>query len=332
MRLATKPRDVRFNAPEISVVGELNPDLIVYGLPRELPEEREILASGFEMTLGSSSAIFAHNLALMGSRVGFTSRIGRDSLGEMCCQTLQAAGVDVSHVVRPATGVSTGVTLILPLADTRRILTYPGAMDEFSMEDIDIEYVASAKHFHLSSLFLHRKLSPDIPRMFSEMKQRGLTTSLDTNDDPSGKWGSVLSDVLPFVDLLLCTETELVKIARLNDLDAATEKISALIPLLVVKRGAQGASAYTEGRRFNSPALHVEVKDSVGAGDTFDAGFVHQWVRHAPINTCLSYGNIAAALSVTRPGGVQAFQDSGYRQQFFTRHWQTAGYEKELVP
>ena len=87
-------------APDVSVVGEINPDLIFYGLPRELPEERETLASGFQMTLGSSSAIFAHNLALLGSRVGLTSRIGPDALGEMCCRMLEEAGVDVGHVVR----------------------------------------------------------------------------------------------------------------------------------------------------------------------------------------------------------------------------------------
>src|ERR1035437_10209396 len=80
--------------PDVAIVGELNPDLIVYGLPRELPEEREVLASGFTLTLGSSSAILAHNLALLGSKVTFTSRIGCDALGGMCRQWVSEAGVD----------------------------------------------------------------------------------------------------------------------------------------------------------------------------------------------------------------------------------------------
>jgi sugar/nucleoside kinase (ribokinase family) len=320
--------EVTSNAPDISVVGEINPDLILYGLPRDLPEEREILASGFQMTLGSSSAIFAHNLALLGSRVGLTSRIGPDALGEMCCGMLQEAGVDVGHVVRSSSGASTGVTLILPLADTRRILTYPGTMDEFGIEDIDIEYLATARHFHLSSLFLHRKLSPDIPGLFSAMKRRGLTTSLDTNDDPAGEWGGVLHEVLSYVDLLLCTETELLKIAGMDDPEAAAREVAGLVPLVVVKRGMRGASAYIGGRKIDSPALRVEVADSVGAGDTFDAGFVHQWSRQAPIDACLKFGNVAAALSVTRSGGVAAFKDSAYRQQFFASNWQDVGSER----
>jgi sugar/nucleoside kinase (ribokinase family) len=312
-------REAPPSRPDVSIVGEINPDVIVYGAPRELPEEREILVSGFTLTLGSSSAILAHNLALLGTRVAFSSRIGCDVLGEMCCARLKEAGVELSGVVRSASGASTGITLILPLTTTRRILTYPGAMFEMGIEDLNLDHLASAKHFHLSSLFLHRKLSPDIPELFREMRRRGLTTSLDTNDDPDDKWGGVLEEVLPLVDLLLCTEEELAKIAKV---ETAAERVAAIVPLLVVKRGRQGASAYAEGWRIDVPALAVEVTDSVGAGDTFDAGFLHQWVRHAPLETCLAYGNLAGGLSVTRSGGTEAFRDSAYRESFFERHWQ----------
>ena len=84
---------------DVAIVGETNPDLIVYGLPRDLPEEREILASNFTLTLGSSSAILAHNLSLLGSSVTFSSRVGRDALGETCLERLREAGVELSHVV-----------------------------------------------------------------------------------------------------------------------------------------------------------------------------------------------------------------------------------------
>jgi sugar/nucleoside kinase (ribokinase family) len=305
--------------PDVAIVGELNPDLILYGVPQELPEEREVLASGFTLTLGSSSAILAHNLSLLGSKVTFSSRIGCDAMGEMCCQRLREAGVEVDRVIRSTTGSNTGITLILPLSTTRRILTYPGAMFEMGIEDLDLDYLATARHFHLSSLFLHRKLSPHIPGLFKEMKRRGLTTSLDTNDDPEDKWSGVLEDVLPLVDVLLCTEDELAKIAKV---EAAAEHVAAKVPLLVVKRGACGASAYKDGRRIDVPSLRVEVTDSVGAGDTFDAGFLHQWVRKADLETCVAYGNLAGGLSVTRSGGTEAFSNSAYRQVFFDRHWQ----------
>jgi sugar/nucleoside kinase (ribokinase family) len=304
--------------PDVAIVGELNPDLILYGLPRELPEEREMLATDFTLTLGSSSAILAHNLALLGSKVTFSSRIGSDVLGEMCCQRLKDAGIDLSRVVRSKTGSKTGVTLILPLTSTRRILTYPGAMFEMGLEDLDLDFLATAKHFHLSSPFLHRKLFPHLSWLFREMKRRGLTTSLDTNDDPENKWEG-LENVLPHVDLFFCTEEELAKLAKV---EAAEHRVTSKVRLLVVKRGSRGASVFTGERQIDGPALQLEVVDAVGAGDTFDAGFLHQWIRQAPLETCLAYGNLTGGLSVTRSGGIEAFSDAAYRKSFFEQHWQ----------
>jgi sugar/nucleoside kinase (ribokinase family) len=97
---------------DITVAGELNLDLIFYGLPLELPPERELLAERMMLTLGSSSGIAAHNLAALGSRVGFISLIGDDPLGQIAVQRLEEARVDVSSLRRHA-GAKTGLTVIL---------------------------------------------------------------------------------------------------------------------------------------------------------------------------------------------------------------------------
>jgi sugar/nucleoside kinase (ribokinase family) len=301
---------------EVAIVGELNLDLILEGLPRDLPEERELLASDFTMTLGSSSAILAHNLALLGTSVSFSSLVGSDPLGALCCQWLQEAGVLTDQIRCATTGTKTGVTLILPLTDTRRILTYPGAMFEMGIEDLDISYLASAQHFHLSSFFLHRRLAPHIPGLFGAMKRSGLTTSLDTNDDPQGEWAGGLNDVFPELDILLCNERELTKIAREGDVDTAAKQVAAAVPTLIVKRGSRGASAFANDRRIDAPAIPVHVQDTVGAGDTFNAGFLHRWLRGSSLDECLAFGNLAAALSTTRPGGVDAFKDTACRDKF----------------
>ena len=87
---------------DVCVVGEINLDLILYGLPKELVLDRELLASGLAVTLGSSSAIFAHNLAMLGTKVGFISKTGGDPLGKIAVERLAAAGVDVSRVKQTA--------------------------------------------------------------------------------------------------------------------------------------------------------------------------------------------------------------------------------------
>lgn len=306
--------------PDVSIVGELNPDMIAYGLPWDLPAEREILASGFQLTLGSSSAILAHNLSLLGTRVQFNSLVGEDMFGEFCCRKLAEAQVDLRGVARTGT-VGTGVTIILAHDRERRILTYPGAMDELCLEDLDLDRIATARHFHLSSLYLHRRLFAHVPWLFTEMKRRGLTTSLDTNDDPAGEWKGLVDEILPHVDLFFCNADEMSRIAKCEN---AAQYLAARVPLLVVKHGRQGASAYIDNQTHHAPALEVEVADSVGAGDTFAAGFLHRWLQGAPVDECLRFANVAGGLSVTRPGGTEAFRDPEHRKNFFAFHWDRA--------
>jgi sugar/nucleoside kinase (ribokinase family) len=305
---------------DVTVVGELNLDLVLYGLPQELEPERELLAQGMALTLGSSSAIFAHNLSAMGSKVGFISRIGSDPFGQIAMDRLRAGGVDVSKVRKVSGLTTTGLTVILPRTCGRNILTYPGTMNEMCIDDLDLDYLADSKHFHLSSFFLHRALRAHIPELFRVMKQKGLTTSLDTNDDPDDRWDSHLLEVLNYVDVFLPNDREAKKIARTEDLENAIFALSQRVPVLAVKLGAEGARAVGPSGQVCCPALKVEAVDPVGAGDSFDAGFIHQYVRARGLADCLAHGNTAGAFSTTRPGGTEAFRDRTNLERFFDQH------------
>ena len=297
------------------MVGELNLDIILSGLPAQLQLDREHLAEGLKVTLGSSSAIFAHNLALLGNRVGFSSAIGNDAFGENCLERLGESGVDLSSV-RRFSGQQTGLTVILPRGAQRYILTYPGTMSEMCFEDLDLDYVCSAKHFHLSSYFLQRALRPKMADLFRRAKEAGLTTSLDTNDDPDDRWSNELLAVLKYVDVLLPNEHEACKIAGKQGVDDALRVLSGVVELVVIKRGSRGVVARRGEDCFSAVAKPGDFVDAVGAGDSFDAGFIDQFIRGARIEECLEFGNIAGALSVTRAGGTEAFRDKAHREAF----------------
>jgi sugar/nucleoside kinase (ribokinase family) len=304
---------------DVTIAGELNLDLILYGLPAELLRERELLANRMMLTLGSSSAIVAHNLACLGSRVGFQSRIGADELGEIALKRLSASGADTSLVRRAATS-NTGLTVILQHEPWRNILTYPGTIAELKLTDLDLDYLSDSRHFHLSSFYLQSSLRPGVPELFRRLKAAGLTTSLDTNDDPENRWADDLRDVLRYVDVFLPNERETCKIAGTEDLQLAIARLSDLVPVLAVKLGARGAIARRGSKKLECPAVPVSVMDPVGAGDSFDAGFLHQYVRGADLTACLAWGNLAAALSTTRPGGTEAFRDREHRERFLREH------------
>jgi sugar/nucleoside kinase (ribokinase family) len=302
---------------DIAIAGEINLDLILYGLPEQMVTERELLASGFAITLGSSSAILAHNLATLGSRVGFVTKVGDDLFGTLAMERLRERAVDLAGV---AHGAKSGVTIILPHGPRRHILTYPGTISELRFEDLDLDYLASARHFHMSSLFLQRELLPHVPELFRRMKSAGLTTSLDTNDDPDDRWDGVLEEILPHVDILLPNECEAMKISRAGDVETALSRLAQKVGTVVVKMGASGAIAIHAHHRFTAPAVPVTVVDPVGAGDSFDAGFLHQFLRGADLTTCLAYGNLCGAFSTTDCGGTEAFRDAVRMQEFLRRH------------
>jgi sugar/nucleoside kinase (ribokinase family) len=224
------------------VIGELNLDLILYGLPRELILEREHLAKDLRITLGSSSAIFAHNLACLGNKVGFSSCIGSDPFGAICLERLAQSDVEVSRV-RRMSGKTTGLTVILPQRKQRYILTYPGTMYEMTERDLDLAYVFNAKHLHVSSYFLQKGLRASLIDIFCKAKEAGLTTSLDTNDDPENRWAAEIQLLLKYTDILLPNEREACKLAQVEDLDRAADILSQKVPTLVIKRGSQGAIA-----------------------------------------------------------------------------------------
>lgn len=304
-------------ALDVCVVGEINCDLILYGLPKALEPERETIAEGFRLTLGSSSAIFAHNLCALGTRTGMISKIGNDPLGQVAVTRLREGGVDVSAVRKSTKDTSTGVTIILAQTAQRYILTYPGTMAEFRYEDIDREYAFSARHLHLSSFYLQPALRPQVGRLFREAKESGLTTSLDTNDDPEGRWANDLLEVLPLVDIFLPNEREALAIAQCSELADAVQRLAGLSSIVAVKLGARGAIAREGENKWHCPGIDVGVVDPVGAGDSFDAGFIHKFLAGAGAEECLRFANVAGAFSTTRHGGTEAFRDPVAMKEFF---------------
>jgi sugar/nucleoside kinase (ribokinase family) len=301
---------------DVTIAGEINLDLILYGLPEPMPLERELLASDFHMTLGSSSAIVAHNLAALGVSVGFITRLGDDALGSIALERLAERGVDLTCVKRVSGGTSTGVTILLDHEGKRHILTYPGTMSEMAATDLDMAYLASGRHFHLSSLFLHKALQPDLPRICRQLKAEGLTLSLDTNDDPQDRWGGALEDLLGMVDIFLPNEDEACRISGKPDPESAIEALAKRVPLVAVKCGKRGALVQASNLRWLLPAASVAPIDTVGAGDSFDAGFLAAYLRGEAPDACAAFGNRAAALSTLRPGGTESFRDPGLVREF----------------
>jgi sugar/nucleoside kinase (ribokinase family) len=183
-----------------------------------------------------------------------------------------------------------------------------------------VEYLKSARHFHLSSLFLLPSLAPDLPALFRELKENGMTISLDTNDDPSDMWGGVLPELLDHVDLLLPNESEACRMANKATLEEAIEELSRHVPWVAVKRGPHGSVVSAGGNIVAQAGVSVQPVDTIGAGDSFNAGFLFAWLRGLSPAECAYAGNVTGALSTLRVGGTEAFRDRELVQQFLAEH------------
>jgi sugar/nucleoside kinase (ribokinase family) len=291
---------------DIVVVGDLNVDLVLTGLST-LPAYRELrLAKGMRFVLGGSSAIFACNAARLGATVGFVGKVGEDELGDYLRRCLQQSGVDVSHMVFVPSG-GTGICISMSFPDEYAMVSYPGIRETFCAADVDFDYVRTARHLHMSGYYLLRGMQTGAADLFCRAKQAGMSTSLDPDHDPSGKWDGGIQELLAHVDYFFPNQHEALSIARTHDLETAVSRLRSLAGVTVIKRGAEGALAAAAERTISEPAFPIEPVDTTGAGDSFNAGFLFQRLRGSPLEECIRWGNACGALSTQALGGTEGF-------------------------
>lgn len=296
---------------DVVVVGELNVDLILNRI-ESFPEiGKEKLAEDMTLTLGSSSAIFASNLSALGARVTFLGKIGDDYFGQLVIDRLKEKGVDVSLIVRdPA--AHTGATIVLNFQEDRAMITYPGAMNELTIKDISWEVLASARHLHFSSYYLQPGIKNDVGKLFEMAKGLKLTTTFDMQWDPAEKWIIDYETILPFVDVFLPNEQELLHLTGKATVSDALQKISGKSNVVAVKMGSRGSLLLDKGKtNVQGPFLNTKVVDAIGAGDSFNAGFVFKFINGADLEECQEFGNLMGAISTTAAGGTKAFTKYG---------------------
>lgn len=294
---------------DLLVVGDCNPDLLVTGADLE-PEfgQAEKLVDGMSLMIGGSAAITAVAAARLGLRVALVAAVGDDPAGELMLGLLGRESVDTSRVVVRA-GVATGFTTVLSRGADRAILTALGAIATLTADDVQL---AGARHLHVSSYFLlEDQLGAGLAPLLHAARGLGLTTSLDTNYDPSRRWGdSRLRAALRETDVFLPNEAEALGISGAAELSEAVSALSDLCGSVAVKLGPSGALCAAQGaepRLVTGPA--VQPLDTTGAGDCFNAGLITGLLEGLDLAAATALGCAAGAASVTGIGGTGAYVD-----------------------
>ncbi len=287
---------------DILVAGEINPDLILSG--DVVPEfgQVEKLVDTATLAIGSSSAIFACGAARLGLKVAFIGVCGDDVIGRFMLDELSKHNVHVGNVIVRSDG-QTGLSVILNNGSDRAILTHSGLIAELTASDITDNLLRQSRHLHVASYFLQTKLQPDLPSLFQHAHSSGLTTSLDTNYDPSGMWAG-FDELLSVTDVFLPNQTEALSITKSSDVESAAKQLAHKAKLVVVKLGAEGALACSKDSLFKATSIPANVIDTVGAGDSFDAGFLYGYLNNWEIEKSLRLACVCGALSTQQAGGT----------------------------
>jgi sugar/nucleoside kinase (ribokinase family) len=294
---------------DVLVIGELNVDILLNKINGFPVIGQEILADEMTFTLGSSSAIFAANLSSLGVTTSFCGIIGTDLFGKFIIDELHNKKVDTGFVLEDSKH-KTGVTMILNYEQDRANVTHCGAMEHLDLSHIPLDQFSQYKHLHVSSYFLQKGLQKDIVQLFKIARQSGLSTSLDIQWDPANEWDFPFKECLPFVDFLLPNEAEVLALTDTDQLSDAFDVLDAYSNTIVVKRGVNGALAYNNGNYTEAePYLHDNFVDAIGAGDSFNAGFISSYLQGKSLQESLLFGNLAGAINTTASGGTGAFSD-----------------------
>ncbi len=292
----------------ILVVGELNIDLILNSIKGVPVIGHEIMAGEMDIAMGSSSAIFAANISTLGINTSFCGMLGKDSFGKFILNELNRKHINTDYITE-SDADKTGLTVVMNYSEDRAMVTYGGAMETFSMAHIPKDLSAFG-HLHLSSYFLHKALRADIPALFKKAKEDGLTTSLDLQWDPDNEWKFPFKECLPYVDVFLPNEEEILLLTKSSSIEDAAIKLAQFANMIIIKRGVKGSVAYHKGAFTSSPPmLHNNFVDAIGAGDSFNAGFISKYLYDDPLENSLLFANLCGAINTTAAGGTAAFED-----------------------
>jgi sugar/nucleoside kinase (ribokinase family) len=291
---------------DLLVLGDANPDLVLRGgdIEPAFGQEERIVDDG-RLVIGGSGAIMACGAARLGLRTALIAVMGQDALGRFTLEALESHGVDVSACPiddhRP-----TGVTVVLSKGEDRAMLTALGTIGALMAAHVDRRLLADARHVHVSSYFLQTGLRGDLPALFHAAHEAGATTSIDPNWDPSGRWDAGLLQLLSDTDYFLPNSSEARMITGIDDIDVAAESLSERGATLAVKFGQGGGLAMHEGDVLHVEAVPVDVVDTTGAGDSFDAGFLAGRLWGWSIERSLQLAVACGSLSARATGGTAA--------------------------
>lgn len=280
---------------DVLISAEYFCDIIFTGLPRLPALGTEIFSQGFEVIPG---AAFSPTLTLhrLGARVGWACDFGSDFFSQFVLAAARREGLDPA-LFRLHDMPFRLVTVSLSYPHDRAFITY---VDQWQKPSL-IPLIEQHRPRWIYRMALHT--GPEHHGVVEAARAAGSRILMDCQSQPQTLDDPAVVEAIRAVDVFAPNATEALHLTGEAAIPAALARLASLAPLVVIKLGADGSIAQQGDTVIHVPGLPVNVVDTTGAGDCFNAAFLYGQARGEPLETCLRYGNICGALSTTDYGG-----------------------------
>ena len=297
-----------FSKQPICLIGNLNIDLIIRNVPHLPVWGQEVLGTSHVQVSSGQGGYTAFALRGLQVPTSLIGNVGDDIYGRQILADLQKKGINTDGVTVEAGG-QTGISVAIVREDGERaFVSNLGCLRSFDGSYISPQQdkIKQAGIIGLVGIFnLPGFALLDAAKIFEEFRTAGKFTMFDSGWDPSNWPASTLENfktLLHSVNLFMPNWDEAQAITGKNSLDDAARSLLNEGPdIVVIKGGKEGSHVFTKEEKFSLPALPVTVYDAVGAGDTFNGGFLAGFRQGWPLDACLALGNAAAAQYISKP-------------------------------
>ncbi len=279
--------------------GALNVDKIY--LVNKIPKaEEEAYVKDVQIFAGGSASNTIVGLSRLGMKTGYIGKVGNDADGDFLLRDLRSEGVDTYQVIK-ADGRSGNALIFVDEYGNRAILVDPGVNDTIRFDEIDLDYVSKFRLLHLTSFIC--KLGED-----SFKSQKKLVKVFDgiVSFDPGAVYAERglddLKEIIEETTIFMPNAIEMEILTGLSYKEGANEILNMGVEVVVVKLGKRGCYITDGKKELEIPALNVDVVDTTGAGDAFNAGFLYGYLKGKDLEECGKLGNYVASLCIQKVG------------------------------
>lgn len=290
------------------IIGDLNADLTLVGIKGVPQLGTEITVGEHSLDIGGSGGVVSAILAELGINTYMISIVGNDYLAEFLKNRLKDSGVKTDKITTEDM-LSTGITVNLSNTRGKSQISSLMVLEKLNAANILFGNIKSIQHVHFSSYYMMTGLQNDYLKIIDDIRKRygDVIISLDTNYDPKNKWGKEIFTIMENIDIFFANRAEALKITGESNVNSAIKKLSNYTQKVIIKSGKWGYTAKINGKIHRGRCKNLDnmnFKDSTGAGDNFDAGFIYGSLNNWPIEKTLEFANFCGEKSIEYIGGV----------------------------